>query len=462
MKKFVFILLLLILCSGSFFVYQETKQPLVSVIMPIYNRADLAPRSIESILNQTMKDFEFIIIDDGSNEETKKILKDYAKKDSRIRLIHNPQNRGIAYSRQRGLNAAKGTFVAIMDSDDWSVPDRLEKSLAFMSNHPEVTAMTGKIALIPNSEFIPQYTVETPTKYSVGKLPGFFEVELLFYNNFPNACAFFKRDFVKEKHIKYDNNLVSAEDYDFWRQFVFNGANMASVSDILLYIGRDNFKPQNYYEAMHENSALIHKKIFSLFFTPTLNELKFKYNTYEKCRILTKIKEANLKNPRIPQIYIENKYNSMCPINFEKSYYLIHTINKWDGFIEQTDENKWVRIATNNTGKIVKIDDNKIEIHWDGYPVETFVHQENREWIFVPEGETINLKHTNWSDYFIINKDNQGCRVNVKSECAKIKKKDDDTIWIDWLNNMWANEEFKKNKQGFYEFTRELEHDIVF
>lgn len=457
MKKSIFILLLLILCSSSFFIYQKKKQPLVSVVMPIYNRPDLAPRSIESILNQTMKDFEFIIIDDGSVEETKKILKAYAKKDSRIRLIHNPQNRGIAYSRQRGLDAAKGTFVAIMDSDDWSVPDRLEKSLAFMSNHPEVTAMTAGIAFIPKGEFIPEYTIKTPTQYSVGRLPGEFEVELMFYNNFPNASAFFKRDFVKEKQIKYDTNLVAAEDYDFWRQFIFHGANMASVSDVLLYIGRDDLKPQNYYEAMNENSTLIHKKIFSLFFVPTQKELKFKYNTYEKCKILTKIKESNLKNPRIPQIYLENKYNSMCPVNFEKSYYLTHPLNHWDSFIEQTDETKWTRISTKDTGKLVKIDSDKIEIHWDGYPKETFVHQENGEWIFVPKGEIVTLKHINWSDDFIITKDNNGCRVKIKSECAKIKKPSDDTIWIDWVNSLWANEEFKRNDKGFYEFTREIE-----
>ena len=461
MKKIIFFVLLLILCGSSFFIHQKKKTPLISVVMPIYNRPNLAPRSIESILNQTFTDFEFIIVDDGSIEETKKILKDYAKKDSRIRLIHNPKNRGIAYSRQRGLDAAKGTYVAIMDSDDWSVPDRLEKSLAFMRDHPDVTAMTAGIISIPKGEFIPKYTIENPKKYSVGRLPGLFEVELMFYNNFPNASSFFKRDFVVKKHIKYDNNLVSAEDYDFWRQFVFNGANMASISDVVLYIGDDNLKPTNYYSIMDKNSILVHKKIFSLFFTPTLEELKFEYSTFEKCAILKKIKESNLKNPHIPQIYLEHKYTSMCPTNLENSYYLIHPLNGWEGFIEHIDENKVIRIATNNKGTLLK-DDNKIEIYWDGYPKETFIRQDTSKWIFIPEGEKITLQHINWSDDFIITKNNDGCRVDIKSECAKIKRNADNTLWVDWITPMWPNEEFKKNEQGVYKFVREIEKNVVF
>ncbi len=465
MKKIIFALLVSVLCGTSFFIWQKKKKPLISVVMPIYNRPDLAPRSIESILNQTFKDFEFIIVDDGSKEETKKVLKEYAKKDSRIRVIQNPKNRGIAYSRQRGLEEAKGTYVAVMDSDDWSVPDRLEKSLSFMRDHPEVTAMTAQIRGLPKEDtkdFIQNYTVSNPQKYTIHHLPGFYEVELMFYNVFPNASSFFKRDFAEKKHIRYDYGLISAEDYDFWVQFVFNGGNMASISDVLLYVGHSDDKVKNYYGAMGKNSINIHKKAFSLFFTPTKEELKFEYDASEKCNILSKIKKANLKEPYLPQIYLDNRYNAFCPSDLSKAYYLVHKPNKWTGYLEEKEDDIWVRLSTRDTGKLVKIDEKTIEVHWTRYPKERFVKDENDHWNYILHGKKIKLKHINWVADFIIEDNNSGCRLDVKDECAKIKKVSKDAIWVDWTNEAWANEEFKKTSEGDFKFVRELPKNTKF
>ena len=462
MKKFVFVLLISVLCIGSFFIYKKKNPPLVSVVMPIYNRTDLGVRAIESILNQTMKDFEFIIVDDGSKEETKQILKKYAKKDKRIKVIHNPKNRGIAYSRQRGLDATQGTYVAIMDSDDWSIPERLEKSLKFMQDHPDVTAMTGTILGLPDDKFITDYKVKNPLKYTLLFSPGFYEVDLMFYNNFPNASALFKREFAQKKHIKYDTTLISAEDYDFWLQFVFNGANLASISDTLLYTGSDNVKPTNYYEAMSDNSVFIHKKAFSRFFTPSSDELKFEYNLNEKCLILNKIKKVNQKDPQIPQIYIENRYNALCPLNIEESYYLVHKLNHWDGHIEKLDDEKWIRSSTKNIAKVKKLSEDTIKVIWEGYPPEKFSRQENGEWLFIPEGKIIKLHHINWSADFVLADETKGCRKDVIAECAYIKQNSDGTLWVDWINVAWRNEEFKKDKKGIYKFVRELSDDLKF
>lgn len=464
MKKIVLILLIFVLCATPFFVWQK-KDPLISVVMPIYNRTDLAVRAIESILNQTMKDFEFIIVDDGSNEETKKILKKYAKKDSRIRLIYNPKNRGIAYSRQRGLEAAKGTYIAVMDSDDWSVPERLEKSLAFMQDHPEVTAMTSQIKALPKEgteNFIQSYSIQNPEHYTEYRASDFYTIELMFFNIFPNAASFFKRDFVEKKHIRYDFGLISAEDYDFWIQFIMNGANMASISDVLLYIGKSGDKPKNYYEAMTENSILIHKKVFAHFFTPKPKELKFDYNLNEKCLILDKIKKANQKNPQIPQIYIENRYNDLCPLNIAESYYLVHKLNKWDGHIEKIDDEKWMRSSTKNIAQLKKISKDTISVIWEGYPPEKFSRQENGEWLFVPEGKIIKLQHINWVSDFVLASETKGCRTDVKTECAYVKQNSDGTLLVDWLNPAWKNEEFKKDKKGVYKFVQEIEDDLEF
>ena len=161
----------------------------------------------------------------------------------------------------------------------------------------------------------------------------------------------------------------------------------------------------------------------------------------------------------MPQIFLEKRYQAYCPSDLTNAYYLVHKLNKWDGYLEQVDETTWMRIQTKDKGKLIKIGDDKIEVHWNGYPMETFERQPNNIWTFVVKGEKIALKHINWSDGFVIGQNDKGCRVNVKSECATIKKISNDTIWIDWMTSTWANEEFKKNKKGVYEFVRELNSD---
>ena len=149
MKQIKWFLLILVFFTViiTFIIHVRTP-PLVSVVMPVYNRERLVGRAIESILNQTYKNFEFIIVEDGSTDGTPRVLQNYARKDARIKILSNQQNQGIPFSRQRGLDAAKGKYVAIMDSDDYSVPQRLEKTVAFMEDYPDITAVSGEVIYI--------------------------------------------------------------------------------------------------------------------------------------------------------------------------------------------------------------------------------------------------------------------------------------------------------------------------
>ena len=98
------------------------KEPSLSVIMGVYNGQPFLSKAIESILNQTFTDFEFIICDDCSTDDSAKILREFAAKDSRIRLLQNKQNKGLAATLNNCLNIARGTFIARMDCDDISLP----------------------------------------------------------------------------------------------------------------------------------------------------------------------------------------------------------------------------------------------------------------------------------------------------------------------------------------------------
>ena len=133
------------------------KAPLISVIMPAYNAEKYIGEAIESILNQTLKDFELIIVNDASTDSTGNIIKSYAEKDSRIVVLVNENNLNIAGSLNRGISVAKGTFIARMDADDIALPERLEMQAKVMSENPQVAVVGNDIQLINESGVVIGY-----------------------------------------------------------------------------------------------------------------------------------------------------------------------------------------------------------------------------------------------------------------------------------------------------------------
>lgn len=122
-------------------------RPIVSVAMSVYNAEPYLAAAIESILNQTFKDFEFIIIDDGSTDHSLKTLQKYAIQDQRIRLTSR-ENRGIPQTRNEILAQSQGEFIAVMDADDIALPDRLARQVDFLQKHPEVVWVGGAFEVI--------------------------------------------------------------------------------------------------------------------------------------------------------------------------------------------------------------------------------------------------------------------------------------------------------------------------
>jgi len=116
----------------------------ISVVMPVYNGAAYVAQAVESILAQTYRDFEFVIVNDGSTDRSERILRDFAGRDQRIKLISRP-NTGIVGALNDGLAAAKADLIARMDADDVALPARLEKQLAYMRSHPEVVALGSRV-----------------------------------------------------------------------------------------------------------------------------------------------------------------------------------------------------------------------------------------------------------------------------------------------------------------------------
>jgi len=184
------------------------ENPLVSVVMPAYNAEKYLSEAIESILNQTFKDFEFIIIDDGSTDRTWEIIQEFSKKDKRIIALKNEKNLNIAESRNRGVEVARGSYIATMDSDDVAIPDRLNYQYSFLESNSDIAVSIGNINVI-NEKGVFQYFREYPITDSQ------IRSKVYRFNPFPNPTVMCRRA-VYEKIGKYSNEYVPIDDFEFW------------------------------------------------------------------------------------------------------------------------------------------------------------------------------------------------------------------------------------------------------
>ena len=138
--------------------------PRVSVLMPVYNGERFLAAAIDSILAQTFGDFEFIIVDDGSTDHSAAIISDYARRDGRIRSLRHQTNRGQSSALNTGLAAARGEFIAGMDADDISLPERLRMQVDFLGSHPAI-GVVGAARQDVDAALQPIRAVQPPTDH---------------------------------------------------------------------------------------------------------------------------------------------------------------------------------------------------------------------------------------------------------------------------------------------------------
>ena len=183
----------------------------ISIVTPVYNTdVSILNEAVESMLNQTFREFEFIIVDDCSGEETQAYLR--SLKDPRIRLIRNETNLGVTKSLNVGLRAARGKYIARMDADDISLPMRLEKQYAFMEAHPEV------IVCGTRAEFFGAKQGATDPVCLHGKaFMDDYRAKMLFLSPGPiHSSVIFSHELLLKHHILYDESLIYAQDYGMW------------------------------------------------------------------------------------------------------------------------------------------------------------------------------------------------------------------------------------------------------
>lgn len=205
--------------------------PLISVILPAYNAEEYLCDSIDSILSQTYNNFELIVINDGSTDRTEEIILSYD--DPRIRYIKNETNIKLIKTLNKGIDLAKGEYIARMDADDISLPMRFEEEVKFMETHPNIDACSSKIfRLLPDKKIVKgnYYPCTTP---SACVFCSMFRTPL------SHPASFFRTEALKQ--IKYDEseNALHIEAFVLWGDFALKGYKMGVLNKrLLLY--RDN------------------------------------------------------------------------------------------------------------------------------------------------------------------------------------------------------------------------------
>lgn len=217
----------------------------VSVLLPVYNDASYIRSAIDSILTQTVNDFELIVINDGSTDDSLKILQSYS--DPRIRIISFAKNMGRSCARNAALGAAQGKYALWMDGDDISHPQRIEKQVAFLEAHPEIDICGCALQCFHERKDIVRYP-HAPKQIRAG---------IIWDPTIPNAASCMRLSSIRKAQLRYRENQSRAEDYTFWIDALL-GSNLQAVniSDVL-YQWRYFNRPTNIaYHALAARHAL--------------------------------------------------------------------------------------------------------------------------------------------------------------------------------------------------------------
>lgn len=295
--------------------------PKISVVMSCYNRKDYVSDAIESILNQTYKDFEFIIIDDCSTDGTREIIQKYADKDSRIVFIKNAHNLGLISNLNTGLELAKGEYIARMDDDDISLPERFEKQVKYLDEHQDITVL---------GTFIETFGKEDSMSWVNECDSSIINIIINFFNPMCHPTVMIRNKFLKEHHLQYAAEALHAEEYDLWKNISLKDGKLANLPEILLKY------------RVHENSITLSKKTRKIQ-RDTANKIKTEllkryFNPKETNNIITTINkypfEANNK------IFLYNTLNKMknsySELNLDTEP-IVQTIEKYCGVPSQME-----------------------------------------------------------------------------------------------------------------------------
>jgi glycosyltransferase involved in cell wall biosynthesis len=280
---------------------KSIKAPLISVLMPAYNAEKYLREAIDSILGQTFTDFEFIIVNDGSTDASREIILSY--KDRRIRLVGNEYNMGLIKSLNKGLNYAGGEYIARMDADDISLPERFAAQVSFMEKHPEIGICGTWVANIgkgSGKSWTPPIDDAT------------IQCQLLFNVPLVHPSVMMRRSLFTDFDLLYAD-YPHAEDYALWRQASLY-TKFANIPQILLsYRHHDCQVGQVHRIEQISSTKRVHRDLLKrLGMHPTEAEIEL-HSALGESRLLSDRKFIERANNWLKRLYLANQHSNIYP-----------------------------------------------------------------------------------------------------------------------------------------------------
>ncbi|MCJ8166336.1 glycosyltransferase family 2 protein [Pontibacter sp. E15-1] len=322
--------------------------PKVSVFIPVYNGGKFIAKTLEAVLQQTFQDFEIIVVNDGSTDNTLDVLATFD--DDRIKIFSNFENKGLTFTRNRGLELANGEYLAINDCDDISHPNRLRTQVDFLDKNKSVGIVGTSARRIVNGQF----------KYIWSYVTSFegIKCRLFWGNAIINPTAMFRMDYIKANNLRYDDRFSAGEDYDLFERAV-HLFEVRNLSDVLLDY---NIHGQNatitMSKVMHEKANeigirqltklglqlserenILHKRILNYEFNNNeydLKELEFHLRNIVDANMSAKNYKVDIFNSQIGerwfQLCYHSKVNKRRNIFYSSSLSELHLMTSKEAF----------------------------------------------------------------------------------------------------------------------------------
>ncbi|MDQ3051273.1 MAG: glycosyltransferase [Bacteroidota bacterium] len=204
------------------------QQHKISVLVPCYNAGKYIREAVDSILNQTYKNLEILLIDDGSTDETRSIINEYSRKDSRVVPVYNETNLGLIKTLNKGVELATGEYIARMDSDDISALNRMEVLYDYFLLHPQTDVVSAAYYYLDTQSKVIRKAYPKATLSTALRFVSFFCTPV----NHP--CVMGKTEVFKEN--KYDEIFIHSEDYELFSRLLYKGYKFVNLPEPLYYL----------------------------------------------------------------------------------------------------------------------------------------------------------------------------------------------------------------------------------
>lgn len=272
-------------------------QPLVSVIMPAYNGEKYIEKAINSIMRQTYSNWELIIIEDGSSDNTLEIARRY--QNEKIKVYVNEKNKGIAFSTNYGITHSEGKYIALLDDDDIATPKRLALQVDFLEQNTDIDILGGRSIYIDSTgKFL---GIDAEPLHN----PNLIKAYLLFYNEkFSNCTAMIRREFIEKNMLYYEEGCLGMQDFKFYIESSKLG-KMTAIKEVL-HLKRIHDEEETIIRI--KNNAKERAMLFSEFQRESIEKSGFCLKE-EQLQIINKVVSESVKEKKYTKKDVRQLYD---------------------------------------------------------------------------------------------------------------------------------------------------------